>query len=72
MDQINGSNLRIMVCPFCFDYKMMYQLPISPDAEKSFENHIDKCPVRRKNRLYDTINVVIDENRELLEKLKDE
>jgi hypothetical protein len=51
---------------------MMYQLPMSPDAEKSFEDHVDKCPVRRKNRLYDTISVVIDENRELLEKLKDE
>jgi hypothetical protein len=45
---------------------------MSPDAEKSFEDHVDKCPARRKNRLYDTINVVIDENRELLEKLKDE
>lgn len=51
---------------------MMYQPPMNPDAEKAYENHIDKCPVRRKNRIYDTINVVIDENRELLEKLEDE
>ena len=47
---IQENNLSIFVCPFCFEYKMLYQKPMTKDADHSMKNHIDNCPVRKKNR----------------------
>ena len=63
------SNLSIFVCPFCFDYKMLYQKPMSVDATNSMHDHIDSCPSRRKNKINDAIKKTLDENHELLLKL---
>jgi len=46
-----GNNkLKIVLCPFCLEYKMLFQEPMSASAQLAYETHIDKCPVRKKNK----------------------
>jgi hypothetical protein len=68
---MSNDSLKIIVCPFCFEYKMMFQEPMSASGQIAFENHIDKCPVRRKNRINDAISKTLDENNDLLIQLGD-
>lgn len=65
------NNLKIIICPFCLEYKMMFQEPMSASGQYAYENHIENCPVRRKNRIKDAIDKTLDENADLLLKLGD-
>lgn len=43
---IYNSNLRIIVCPFCLDFKMLCQLPLTNSAEISYNKHLNNCKQR--------------------------
>jgi len=65
----NKDDYVVVKCPYCDDFSIMGYFFLSSRQLQDYENHVFSC---RKNRLYDTIKVVIDENEELLEKLEDE
>jgi hypothetical protein len=65
------SNLSIFVCPYCFDYKMLYQKPMSVNATNSMHEHMISCSPRRKSMIQNAINKTIDENYNLLLQLSD-
>jgi len=71
MSTQENNKLKIVLCPFCLEYKMMFQEPMSASAQLAYETHIDKCPVRRKNRINDAISKTLDENHDLLLRLDD-
>jgi hypothetical protein len=44
-----NNSLSIFVCPFCFQFKMLYQKPMTKEAEASIETHINNCRKKKIN-----------------------
>jgi len=62
------NNYIIIKCPYCLDFNLMGNGFFSSRQLEDYENHAFSC---RSNKINDIIELVIDENHELLEKLDD-
>jgi len=46
-DYINDK-VRIIVCPFCLEFKMLCQLPLTDNANISYTKHLNNCKKREE------------------------